>query len=88
VFFHSDAGKRLMRTESEILRRNMKALMKLQIPFVPLHDALLVPEPKLPVLQRIMEEILKLTKESLTAVCFRRMNLDNDYRDASKGYPN
>jgi hypothetical protein len=40
-FFHTDVGKWLMEHESRLLGLNMQALMKLQIPFVPLHDALI-----------------------------------------------
>jgi hypothetical protein len=66
AYFHSDVGKRLMLFESQLLHFNMRALMKLEIPFVPLHDALLVPERKLPVLQAIMEDNLSLYREVLT----------------------
>jgi hypothetical protein len=71
-FFHSDAGKQLMWFEAFILHHNMKDLMQLEIPFVPLHDALLVPEPALPTLQSIMNENLKLAKECLTDAHFYR----------------
>jgi hypothetical protein len=64
--FHSDVGKHLMLHESRLLEWNMRALMKLEIPFVPLHDALLVPEHKLPVLEAIMEDHLAMYREMLT----------------------
>ena len=79
-FFHSDVGKWLMEHESRLLGYNMLALMKLQIPFVPLHDALLVPERKLPVLERIMEDNLALYREVLTEGGHRIRNRASDLR--------
>jgi hypothetical protein len=81
-YFHSNVGIHLMSHESRLLEYNMRDLMRLQISFLPLHDALLVPEHKLPVLKAIMDDNLALYRESLTAVAQRLRNrgadLDND----------
>ena len=81
-FFHSGAGKHLMWLEAFILHQNMLDLMRLEIPFVPLHDALLVPEPAYRELERIMERNLQEAKEMLVDAGFQRRNqwsnLDND----------
>jgi hypothetical protein len=81
-YFHSNAGIHLMNHETRLLEYNMRALMRLQIAYLPLHDALLVPEHKLPVLEAIMEDNLSLYRESLTEAGFRLQNqgsdLDND----------
>jgi hypothetical protein len=65
--------------ESLLLECNMRALMKLEIPFVPLHDALLVPERKLPVLEAIMEDNLAMSREILTEGAQKvRQNWESD----------
>jgi len=79
-FFHGDVGKRLMLHESHLLEFNMRALMKLQIPFVPLHDALLVPEHKLPVLKAIMDDNLAMHREILTEGGHKLRNRASDLR--------
>jgi hypothetical protein len=67
--------------ESRLLEWNMDALIKLEIPFVPLHDALLVPEYKLPVLQRIMNDNLELYREILieAGTRLKGTKLSNDH---------
>jgi hypothetical protein len=73
-FFHSDAGKRLMWFESFVLDNNMRDLMRLEIPFVPLHDALLVPEPAYQELKSIMNRNLDIAKELMSEAHFQRQN--------------
>jgi hypothetical protein len=70
-FFHSDAGKRLMWYEAFLLRDNMLEAMKREIPFVPLHDALMVPTGSLRELVIIMETNLAALRVSL-GVQFKR----------------
>jgi hypothetical protein len=53
-FFHSDAGKLLMWFEAQILHQNMLDLMELDIPFIPLHDAILDPAHAYPKVRGIM----------------------------------
>lgn len=65
-FFHSGVGKVLMWHESQLLGHNMRDLMELQIPFVPLHDALLVPERAVDLVREIMEDNLAVYRELLT----------------------
>jgi hypothetical protein len=81
-FLHSNAGKHLMWHEAFILYQNMLDLMRLEIPFLPLHDALLVPEPAFSGLGRIMERNLELAQELLAETHLERqkaeLNLDND----------
>jgi hypothetical protein len=64
-FFHSDAGKRLMWHEAFLLHDNMRDLMKLEIPFLPLHDALLVPVAAEPRLIHVMATNLAVLRVSL-----------------------
>jgi hypothetical protein len=71
-FFHSDAGKRLMWYEAFLLHDNMRDLMKRGIPFLPLHDALLVPISAHRELTVIMETNLAALRVSL-AVQFRAL---------------
>jgi hypothetical protein len=66
-FFHSDAGKRLIYLEAQILHQNMRQLMKRSIPFIPLHNALLVPMgPAYYALKIIMEANLEILRVSLS----------------------
>jgi hypothetical protein len=64
-FFHSDAGKRLMWYEAFLLHDNMRDLMKRGIPFLPLHDALLVPTAAHHELMHIMATNLAVLRVSL-----------------------
>jgi hypothetical protein len=82
-FFHSDVGKRLMLHESQLLDFNMQALMKLQIPFVALHDALIVPEHKLPVLERIMEDNAAEYREILSEAGRKLLNQESNCESLS-----
>lgn len=76
--FHSGAGIRLMWFEAFLLQENMRNLMELKIPFLPLHDALIVPEPAFPELKSIMERNLRQLEESLVASNFERQkSLEN-----------
>jgi hypothetical protein len=77
-YFHSNVGVHLMSHESRLLEYNMRDLMRLQIPFLPLHDALLVPEHKLPVLEAIMDDNLALYREVLTEAGFKLQNRGSD----------
>jgi hypothetical protein len=71
-FFHSDAGKRrLMWYEAFLLRDNMLEAMKREIPFVPLHDAMMVPTGSHRELATIMETNLAVLRVSL-GVQFKR----------------
>jgi hypothetical protein len=70
-FFHKDMGKRLMWFEAFLLRDNMMELMKRGIPFVPLHDALMVPAGVLGDVSLIMETNLAVLRVSL-GVAFKR----------------
>jgi hypothetical protein len=65
-FFHNDVGKVLMLHESQLLEWNMRALMKLERPFIPLHDAIMVEGQALPLLERIMADNLTEYRELLT----------------------
>jgi len=80
--FHTDVGKWLMGHESRLLDYNMRDLMRLLIPFVLLHDALVVPERALSKLESIMNDNLALYREVLTEACQKLQNrgqdLDND----------
>ena len=64
-YFNSDIGKRLMHYEAFVLHDNMRDLMKLEIPFLPLHDALLVPAAAEPRLIQIMATNLAILRVSL-----------------------
>jgi hypothetical protein len=64
-YFNSDIGKRLMHYEAFVLHDNMRDLMKLEIPFLPLHDALLVPVAAEPRLIQIMATNLAILRVSL-----------------------
>jgi hypothetical protein len=64
-YFNSDIGKRLMHYEAIALHANMCDLMKLEIPFLPLHDALLVPVAAEPRLIQIMATNLAVLRVSL-----------------------
>jgi hypothetical protein len=64
-YFNSDIGKRLMHYEAFVLHDNMRDLMKLEIPFLPLHDALLVPMAAEPRLIQIMATNLAILRVSL-----------------------
>jgi len=66
-FFHSDMGKRLMWDEAFLLRDNMLEAMKRGIPFVPLHDALMVPTGSLREMAIVMETNLAVLRISLGA---------------------
>jgi hypothetical protein len=64
-YFNSDIGKRLMHYEAFVLHDNMRDLMKAGIPFLPLHDALLVPVAAEPRLIQIMATNLAILRVSL-----------------------
>jgi len=64
-YFNSDIGKRLMHYEAFVLHDNMRDLMKVGIPFLPLHDALLVPVAAEPRLIQIMATNLAILRVSL-----------------------
>jgi hypothetical protein len=70
--FHSGAGLHLMWQEAFLLQQNMRALMTLRIPFLPLHDALIVPEPAYPELKSIMQRNLQVLEDTLIAGSIER----------------
>jgi hypothetical protein len=81
-FFHADIAKVLMWHESKLMEFNIRDLMELEIPFVPLHDALLVPQAALPTVKSIMDRNLATYREILTEAGQKLqnapVNLDND----------
>jgi hypothetical protein len=91
-YFNSDIGKRLMHYEAIALHDNMRDLMKLEIPFLPLHDALLVPiaaEPRLIHIMAtnlaVLRVSLKLQAEALKTASSAPPNSDNVSAAASMG---